>query len=458
MAATDSSRFGDPRSGYAQHHPHPHPQSMSQHHYAAHPHHPQQVVSGAGAAVPAGIPQQSPGYPHPAQPQPQQHAHAIPPHHQQQPPPPHPPSYGTNGPLDGSVALGGGGAAVPNGRYLPGPSEAQIPPTATAMDSSGGGSSLLHPSYAGMPQPHQHQHPQHHPIHQQQQHHPQPPLQHHQQQFYGAQPSHMSHPHHPHMGTGVGEMGGGLSQQHQHQQQSLGHPPPLQQQSQMGPPGMLPPPALAPGAGVYVPAPPPVAFPVEPQLDFSQIYRLFNMSINSSPLTASPESISDVDPSSRGKKFSSIPPSTWNLMLQSALDGLRSLDPIVADKYGGAVRDTQAPEIPELYVVPEQGANGAAAGEQGVNGAPNGAVEDDEGPDAKKRRQDEKGAEPQECLTCHAKSSPEWRRGPFGPRTLCNACGLVYIKIMKRRAKGLPDEDDENGGDGDGDDGSGSDD
>ena len=50
-----------------------------------------------------------------------------------------------------------------------------------------------------------------------------------------------------------------------------------------------------------------------------------------------------------------------------------------------------------------------------------------------------------------------------GPRTLCNACGLVYIKIvstcllfrrlcarlnvglvqMKRRAKGLPDEEEE---------------
>jgi hypothetical protein len=33
-------------------------------------------------------------------------------------------------------------------------------------------------------------------------------------------------------------------------------------------------------------------------------------------------------------------------------------------------------------------------------------------------------AEPpaQACLGCGAKDTPEWRRGPLGPRTLCNAC------------------------------------
>jgi hypothetical protein len=25
--------------------------------------------------------------------------------------------------------------------------------------------------------------------------------------------------------------------------------------------------------------------------------------------------------------------------------------------------------------------------------------------------------------------TPEWRRGPLGPRTLCNACGLIYAKL-----------------------------
>ncbi|THU79871.1 hypothetical protein K435DRAFT_638677, partial [Dendrothele bispora CBS 962.96] len=39
----------------------------------------------------------------------------------------------------------------------------------------------------------------------------------------------------------------------------------------------------------------------------------------------------------------------------------------------------------------------------------------------------------QSCLVCKATSTPEWRRGPMGPRTLCNACGLVYAKLMKKR-------------------------
>lgn len=28
----------------------------------------------------------------------------------------------------------------------------------------------------------------------------------------------------------------------------------------------------------------------------------------------------------------------------------------------------------------------------------------------------------QACLGCQATDTPEWRRGPLGPRTLCNAC------------------------------------
>lgn len=28
------------------------------------------------------------------------------------------------------------------------------------------------------------------------------------------------------------------------------------------------------------------------------------------------------------------------------------------------------------------------------------------------------------CHSCHTTETPEWRRGPDGARTLCNACGL----------------------------------
>lgn len=43
--------------------------------------------------------------------------------------------------------------------------------------------------------------------------------------------------------------------------------------------------------------------------------------------------------------------------------------------------------------------------------------------------------ENQVCLGCNATTTPEWRRGPMGPRTLCNACGLVYAKMIKKRTK-----------------------
>ncbi|GAV76635.1 GATA domain-containing protein [Cephalotus follicularis] len=30
------------------------------------------------------------------------------------------------------------------------------------------------------------------------------------------------------------------------------------------------------------------------------------------------------------------------------------------------------------------------------------------------------------CLHCGAESTPQWRAGPMGPKTLCNACGVRY--------------------------------
>ncbi|CUM63633.1 uncharacterized protein PRCAT00001215001 [Priceomyces carsonii] len=36
------------------------------------------------------------------------------------------------------------------------------------------------------------------------------------------------------------------------------------------------------------------------------------------------------------------------------------------------------------------------------------------------------------CKHCGSRDTPEWRRGPGGNRTLCNACGLFYSKLVKR--------------------------
>jgi len=54
---------------------------------------------------------------------------------------------------------------------------------------------------------------------------------------------------------------------------------------------------------------------------------------------------------------------------------------------------------------------------------------------AKRQKAEVPVPEGQTCLGCNATSTPEWRRGPLGPRTLCNACGLVYAKLIKKRKR-----------------------
>jgi len=36
------------------------------------------------------------------------------------------------------------------------------------------------------------------------------------------------------------------------------------------------------------------------------------------------------------------------------------------------------------------------------------------------------------CQSCNATTTPEWRKGPTGPRSLCNACGLLYAKMCRK--------------------------
>ncbi|CCC69447.1 hypothetical protein NCAS_0C04570 [Naumovozyma castellii] len=36
------------------------------------------------------------------------------------------------------------------------------------------------------------------------------------------------------------------------------------------------------------------------------------------------------------------------------------------------------------------------------------------------------------CRQCSSSEIGQWRRGPYGPHTLCNKCGLFYSKVTKR--------------------------
>ncbi|KAH6824157.1 GATA transcription factor 16 [Perilla frutescens var. hirtella] len=36
------------------------------------------------------------------------------------------------------------------------------------------------------------------------------------------------------------------------------------------------------------------------------------------------------------------------------------------------------------------------------------------------------------CKVCGSINTPLWRKGPDGPQTLCNACGLRHLRTLKR--------------------------
>jgi len=42
------------------------------------------------------------------------------------------------------------------------------------------------------------------------------------------------------------------------------------------------------------------------------------------------------------------------------------------------------------------------------------------------------------CRHCGTRDTPEWRRGPDGRKSLCNACGLHYSKLIKRETMVVP--------------------
>ncbi|KJA27144.1 hypothetical protein HYPSUDRAFT_198430 [Hypholoma sublateritium FD-334 SS-4] len=50
----------------------------------------------------------------------------------------------------------------------------------------------------------------------------------------------------------------------------------------------------------------------------------------------------------------------------------------------------------------------------------------------KKKLKRAQNAEQYVCVTCGRTDSPEWRKGPLGPKTLCNACGLRWAKQMRK--------------------------
>lgn len=61
------------------------------------------------------------------------------------------------------------------------------------------------------------------------------------------------------------------------------------------------------------------------------------------------------------------------------------------------------------------------------------AIPVDRDPRTGEKKKKLKTSEEYVCTDCGTLDSPEWRKGPSGPKTLCNACGLRWAKKEKKR-------------------------
>ncbi|KAM0808052.1 hypothetical protein AB5N19_08393 [Seiridium cardinale] len=64
------------------------------------------------------------------------------------------------------------------------------------------------------------------------------------------------------------------------------------------------------------------------------------------------------------------------------------------------------------------------------------AIPVDRDPRTGEKKKKIKVAEEYVCTDCGTLDSPEWRKGPSGPKTLCNACGLRWAKKEKKKNTG----------------------
>ncbi|KAF7440548.1 blue light receptor [Pleurotus ostreatus] len=85
------------------------------------------------------------------------------------------------------------------------------------------------------------------------------------------------------------------------------------------------------------------------------------------------------------------------------------------------------PSGPGYYVPPNMGQNSF-----GALVPTDGGEDDSEDALRKKRLKKSHTSEQYVCITCGRTDSPEWRKGPQGPKTLCNACGLRWAKQIRR--------------------------
>ncbi|KAJ1023629.1 hypothetical protein NDA18_004616 [Ustilago nuda] len=153
-----------------------------------------------------------------------------------------------------------------------------------------------------------------------------------------------------------------------------------------------------------------------PQKVRNIIQKALKLTSSLSMLLAQPEvALRQLDPDEHGKRPAES-------KLDSARKRQRSFD--WDDNKFGAGAMPMAPFTPNsgMRVFPD-GSLPTSFPSPGMDG-------DMKGPQYKKRS---RAPAPDSCQACATSETPEWRRGPDGARTLCNACGLHYAKLVRKR-------------------------
>ncbi|OBT65464.1 hypothetical protein VE03_04969 [Pseudogymnoascus sp. 23342-1-I1] len=113
-------------------------------------------------------------------------------------------------------------------------------------------------------------------------------------------------------------------------------------------------------------------------------------------------------------------------LLHSASTIIETIEMITGLRYrdGERSRGISTGDAAPTLIRGDVGAAGVAVDREGRGGG---------GGDKKKKV---RGAEKYVCTDCGTLDSPEWRKGPQGAKTLCNACGLRWAKQEKKRSGG----------------------
>ncbi|KAF9870258.1 cutinase palindrome-binding protein [Colletotrichum karsti] len=147
---------------------------------------------------------------------------------------------------------------------------------------------------------------------------------------------------------------------------------------------------------------------------------------------------------SRNADSSSDRTSALNVGLtREALEGVAASRPdSLKDKmarYEGASHTDTIEMLTGLRYIEGERSRGITTGNASptlVKGDAGIAIPQDRDPRTGDKKKKLKTSEEYVCTDCGTLDSPEWRKGPSGPKTLCNACGLRWAKKEKKNRHG----------------------